>query len=134
MLLKFPGMSFLQSLPVACCACRELLAPVLFPQPGHGAAANGHSHCDRLPAVWPALADASEAQSEARLRAILDASPDCVLVAGRDGRLTEINPAGLEIFEAESIYDLAGTAVTEFVPEEHRGGMLCRGAVARGEM
>ncbi len=120
---------------MACSACRELSAPILFPRAEPGVAtANGHSLHDGHPAVWPASADASEAQSETRLRAILGASPDCVLVAGRDGRLSEINPAGLEIFEAASIYDLAGTPLVEFVSADYRDAFAsCVAALWRGE-
>ena len=59
-------------------------------------------------------------RSEARLRAMLDASPDCVLVVGRDGRVTEINPAGLEMFEAESSRNWRAAPLAEFVGAEQR--------------
>jgi PAS domain S-box-containing protein len=72
--------------------------------------------------------------SGARLRAMLDASPDCVIVVGRDGRLTEINPAGIEMFEAESFHDLARAPLAELVSIEQRAAFgLCVEALWRGE-
>lgn len=44
--------------------------------------------------------------SEARYRAILDAEPECVKIIDRDGRVAEMNPAGLAMVEAGSIADV----------------------------
>src|SRR5712692_1551303 len=41
--------------------------------------------------------------SENHLRAIIEAEPECVKVVGPDGRLLEINPAGLKTLEADSL-------------------------------
>ena len=41
--------------------------------------------------------------ADIRLRALLAATPDPVLIVGREGFVTEISPAGLALFEAESI-------------------------------
>jgi PAS domain S-box-containing protein len=102
------------------------------------AAANGHGSVG-LPEIAPwqecslRVADGSES-SEARLRAMLDASPDAVVVAGRDGIVSEINPAGLEMLGAGATEELAGTPLEEFVCAEHREGFgVCLEALWRGE-
>ena len=72
--------------------------------------------------------------SEGRLRAMLDASPDSVLVVGRDGSVAEINRAGLEMFQAGSMEELAGAPLADFVCAEHREAFgLCVEALWRGE-
>jgi two-component system cell cycle sensor histidine kinase/response regulator CckA len=47
-------------------------------------------------------------ESEMRLRAIIETDPECVLVLDPDGRITEVNPAGVAMFEADSAKDLIG--------------------------
>lgn len=44
--------------------------------------------------------------SEGRLRTIIETEPECVKVIGRDGRLLEMNPAGLAMLEAASLEDV----------------------------
>jgi two-component system cell cycle sensor histidine kinase/response regulator CckA len=57
--------------------------------------------------------------SEARLRTIFETGADCVQVVGRDGKLIEINPAGLQMFEADSLEQLANCPMAQFVLDEH---------------
>jgi two-component system cell cycle sensor histidine kinase/response regulator CckA len=65
---------------------------------------------------------------------MLDASPDCVLVVGRDGVVTEINPAGLEMLEFSSFEDLNSAPLVDFVcPEQREAFEVCVEAVWRGE-
>ena len=72
--------------------------------------------------------------SETRLRTIFEAEPDCVQVVGRDGKMAEINPAGLEMFEADSLEQLAECSMAQFVTEEHLEAFnACVEAVWRGE-
>jgi diguanylate cyclase (GGDEF)-like protein/PAS domain S-box-containing protein len=47
--------------------------------------------------------------SEARLRAILDAMPDCVKIFDADARLVRINPKGLELLQAPDLETLAAS-------------------------
>ena len=61
----------------------------------------------------------SIASSEARLTAILDASPDCVILVGRDGYITEVNQAGLELFEAATSLELTSAPLSELVSREY---------------
>jgi diguanylate cyclase (GGDEF)-like protein/PAS domain S-box-containing protein len=59
-------------------------------------------------------------QSEARLRAILDAMPDCVKIFAASGDLIHINPKGLELLEASSMEALLAPGFepipTEYIP------------------
>jgi two-component system cell cycle sensor histidine kinase/response regulator CckA len=72
--------------------------------------------------------------SEARLRTIFETGPDCVQVVGRDGKVTEINPAGLHMFEADSLEQMAERSVAQFVGDEHLEVFnSCVEAVWRGE-
>ncbi len=58
--------------------------------------------------------------SEARLRAILDAEPECVMLLAADGSLLDMNPAGLRLFAADSSGPLAGQGVEPLVAAEQR--------------
>ena len=60
------------------------------------------------------------ATSEARLRTIIDAEPECVKVVGTDGTLLEINAAGLRLLEAETIEQVREHGVEMFVAPHDR--------------
>ncbi len=57
--------------------------------------------------------------SEARLKAILDAMPDCVKIFDESGRLIEINPQGLELLQAPDLETLVSTPGYVAVPPEY---------------
>ena len=59
-------------------------------------------------------------QSEAHLRSVLDLEPDCVKIVSPNGRLMEMNAAGLAMIEAESIDLVRGVQLEELIDEEHR--------------
>jgi PAS domain S-box-containing protein len=60
------------------------------------------------------------AESEGRLRAILEAEPECVKVVDGAGILRLINPAGLALLETDDAERVLGHPVTSFiVPEYH---------------
>lgn len=59
-------------------------------------------------------------RSEAHLRTIIESEPDCVTVLGRDGRVQEINAAGLAIIEATSLADMRDNDITTLVAPEFR--------------
>ncbi|HXG45552.1 MAG TPA: PAS domain S-box protein [Gemmatimonadales bacterium] len=61
------------------------------------------------------------ATREARLRAILDTEPECVKIVDREGRLVEMNPAGLAMLEVESLEQARRQPLLDFVVPEHRG-------------
>nr|WP_243415220.1 PAS domain-containing protein [Altererythrobacter segetis] len=62
-------------------------------------------------------AEESLRESEARLRAILDAVPDCVKLFDDESRLTYINPRGLELLEAPDLETLNGSGHVPVMPE-----------------
>lgn len=59
-------------------------------------------------------------RSETRLRTIIESEPECVKLLSEDGRLLEMNPAGLKMIEADSLVQVAGQAVLPLVAPEHR--------------
>jgi len=73
-------------------------------------------------------------KSESRLRAIMNNEPQCVKLLDSEGRLIEMNPAGLRMIEADSMDAMRGQCVYGLVVDEHRAAFrdLTR-RVARGE-
>jgi diguanylate cyclase (GGDEF)-like protein/PAS domain S-box-containing protein len=71
-------------------------------------------------AVMQARALATARRGEARLRAIVEAEPECVKLLDADARLIEMNPAGLRMIEAESLAVVRGHCVLDLVSEGHR--------------
>jgi PAS domain S-box-containing protein len=59
-------------------------------------------------------------ESETRLRTIIEAEPECVKLLDREGRLLEMNPAGLAMIEADGIEQVRGTPIVQVVAPEHR--------------
>jgi PAS domain S-box-containing protein len=64
-------------------------------------------------------ADAALQQSEARFRALVEFSPDCIAVAV-DERLVYVNPAGLKLIRATSFSEVQGRYTLDFAPPEFR--------------
>jgi len=58
--------------------------------------------------------------SEARLRAVVDNEPECVKLMDAEGKLLEMNPAGLRMVEADSIEQLRGKCIYDLIAPEHR--------------
>ncbi len=58
--------------------------------------------------------------SEARYRTIVEAEPECVKVVSASGELLEMNRAGLAMLEADSLDDVRGRGLAEFILPEHR--------------
>ncbi len=69
------------------------------------------------------LAEAALRESEARLRAILDAMPDCVKIFDEAGRMVHINPQGLDLLQAPDLESLTAPGYMA-VPEEYRAACL----------
>ena len=65
-------------------------------------------------------AEETLAQSEHRLRAIVETDPECVKVLDKEGSLLEMNRAGLAMIEAGSLDQVRGKPVEEIVVSEHR--------------
>jgi PAS domain S-box-containing protein len=113
-------------------AFQELSIGLPFPAGGRALHVAGAG--ESVPACQAGARVRAPDTSEARLRAMIEAAPDCVLVVGRDGRMTEINPAGLELFDAESWQELAGRPLAEFVEGEQREAFeACVEGLWRGE-
>ena len=66
-------------------------------------------------------AEETLAQSEHRLRAIVETDPECVKVLDKEGSLLEMNRAGLAMIEAGSLDQVRGKPVEEIVVSEHQG-------------
>jgi PAS domain S-box-containing protein len=58
-------------------------------------------------------------ESDARYRAIVDATPECVKLIDRDGTLLQINPAGLQMIEANEA-EILGKCVYDIIAPEYR--------------
>ncbi len=56
-------------------------------------------------------------ESEERFRAVVESSPDCIVVAV-DERVTYLNPAGMKMFAVSNWDEVAGRSVYDFVPQE----------------
>jgi two-component system, cell cycle sensor histidine kinase and response regulator CckA len=60
------------------------------------------------------------AERENLLQTIIETEPECVTLIAQDGTLLEMNRAGLEMIEADSLEQVAGTHISELVAPEHR--------------
>lgn len=71
---------------------------------------------------------------EAHLRAMLDAEPECVKLVDRDGRLLDMNPAGLEMIAAPDLDSVRGADLLDIVrPDHHEAFRAGIEAVFAGE-
>jgi len=62
-------------------------------------------------------------ESEARFRAIVEATPECVKLVAPDGTLLHMNAAGLAIVEADE--GAIGQCVYNVIAPEYRVGISC---------
>lgn len=86
---------------------------------------------------WEALERAYVArtlrESEARYRAIVEATPECVKLLDPEGRLLQMNPAGLAMLEADGPEAALGRCVYDVIAPEYRDRFrdlnerVCRG-------
>ena len=60
------------------------------------------------------------AESENRLRTILDTDPECIKLMDADCRLLDINKAGLEMIEADNFENVSGASLLPIVGEGQR--------------
>jgi PAS domain S-box-containing protein len=68
------------------------------------------------------------------LRAVTQTSPECIAVVTKDGRLVQINPAGLAMVEAESWKSIELASAFDFVAPEHKAAWIANhGRVCDGE-
>jgi PAS domain S-box-containing protein len=59
-------------------------------------------------------------ESETRLRTIIETEPECVKLVDAQGRLLDMNPAGLALVQADRIEQVRGLPVVDIVAPEHR--------------
>ena len=59
-------------------------------------------------------------QSEQYRRTIIEAEPECVKVVSADGRLLDMNPAGLAMLEAGSLAEAQSCPLTRFILPRHQ--------------
>jgi diguanylate cyclase (GGDEF)-like protein/PAS domain S-box-containing protein len=72
--------------------------------------------------------------SEARLRALFDAAPECVKLVEADGVLLEMNAPGLRMIEADGLDAVRGRCILDLVAEPHRAAFAALTArAAAGE-
>ncbi len=60
----------------------------------------------------------------AKLRTIVESEPECVKVVSADGVLEDMNAAGLEMIEADSIDQVRGRSVYSLIAEKHRDAFI----------
>lgn len=58
------------------------------------------------------------------LRAMTETSPECIKVVAADGRLLQMNPAGLAMIDADSWESVAYASTFDLVVPEHRNAWL----------
>ena len=59
-------------------------------------------------------------ESENRLRAIVESEPECVKLLDINGKLLDMNPAGLAMIEADSLEQVTGALMYSLVVPEHQ--------------
>jgi PAS domain S-box-containing protein len=64
--------------------------------------------------------EARLANSESRLRTIIENEPECIKIVDVNGRLVQMNPAGLKMLEADSPEQVVGRSVLEVIAPEYR--------------
>src|SRR5438552_2711468 len=59
-------------------------------------------------------------ESEARLRTIIESEPECVKLLDAQGRLLDMNPAGLAMVQADSLDAVRGRPIVDVIAPGHR--------------
>ena len=62
--------------------------------------------------------------TQERLRTIIDSDPDCVKQLDAEGRLLDMNPAGLAMIQAESIEQVRGMEIAQVIAPEYRPAFI----------
>jgi PAS domain S-box-containing protein len=71
-------------------------------------------------------AQAALANSEQRLRAVVDATPECVKIVSPDGNLLYMNPAGIAMIETDALPSVQDACVYNLIAPEHRNAWISR--------
>jgi len=77
-----------------------------------------HTRCFTRDITERKLAEQRLQQSEARFRAIVETTPECVKLVARDGTLLHMNSAGLSMVEAERAEMVVGKSVYDLIAPE----------------
>jgi len=59
-------------------------------------------------------------ESRSSLQTIFDNEPECIKILDVDGLILQMNPAGLAMFEADSLDQVTGHPILEFITPEYR--------------
>jgi diguanylate cyclase (GGDEF)-like protein/PAS domain S-box-containing protein len=59
-------------------------------------------------------------QSESHLRAVIEAEPECIHIVDAQGRVAQMNPAGLAMFQADAPSDVVGRHLSTLLAPEYR--------------
>jgi diguanylate cyclase (GGDEF)-like protein/PAS domain S-box-containing protein len=70
------------------------------------------------------VAEKLRLESEAYLQAIFETEPECIKIVDAQGRLLQMNPAGLAMIEADSLAQVKGAPVVGLITSEHREAFL----------
>jgi PAS domain S-box-containing protein len=65
-------------------------------------------------------AEAALARNEARLRAVIETTPECIKLVAPDGTLMQMNAAGLRMIEAGAPEEAEGRSVFDLIAPEYR--------------
>jgi two-component system cell cycle sensor histidine kinase/response regulator CckA len=63
-------------------------------------------------------------ESEEYLRSIIELEPECVKIVSPEGHLVEMNPAGLAMLDVESLEEIRGCNLLDFVAPDHRADFI----------
>ena len=58
--------------------------------------------------------------SESRQRTIIENEPECIKIVDAQGRLRQMNPAGLAMIEADSLEQVTGLLVLDLIPPKYK--------------
>ena len=70
------------------------------------------------------IAEEKLARNENLLRTIVESEPECVKQIDREGKLLEMNPAGLAIIEADSLEQVRNSSVYPLINPQHRSAYV----------
>ena len=77
--------------------------------------------------------EAALRESKEHLRTVIDLVPECVKLVSPDGRLLEMNPAGLVMIEADSLENVRGRPIEGLIaPEDREAFAAMHQGVVRG--
>jgi len=63
-------------------------------------------------------------ESEQRLSAIIQTEPECVKIVDARGKLTQMNPAGLAMLEAQTLEEAQQYGLTDYLLPQYRAGFI----------